>query len=108
LPPRYPLFAYTTLFRSSEKSIGIWEKAVHYQMFHATALLVTGLVAMKMQFASLTAAGWMFLIGIILFSGSLYLYAVTSVKAFAMITPFGGVSFLVGWLLLAIFTIKYV
>src|SRR5699024_2357218 len=92
----------------SEKFIEIWEKAVHYQMFHATALLLTGILFAKAQVASINVAGWILLIGIILFSGSLYIYAITSVKGFAMITPFGGVSFLVGWLLHAIFTIKYV
>ena len=90
----------------SDKMIAIWEKAVTYEMFHATALLATGLLMMKYQLASMTAAGWAFLIGIILFSGSLYVYALTSVKFFAIITPFGGVSFLVGWVLLAIAVIK--
>lgn len=92
--------------RISEKAISIWEKAVHYQMFHTTALLVTGLLMAKHQAASLTSAGWAFLIGIILFSGSLYIYAVSSVKFFAIITPLGGVSFLVGWVLLGLATMK--
>lgn len=92
--------------RISEKAISIWEKAVHYQMFHTTALLVTGLLMAKHQAASLTSAGWAFLIGIILFSGSLYIYAVSSVKFFAIITPLGGVSFLVGWVLLGLAAMK--
>jgi len=92
--------------RISEKSIAIWEKAVHYQMFHTTALLVTGLLMLKYQATSLTAAGWAFFIGIVIFSGSLYIYATTSIKAFAIVTPLGGVSFLVGWVLLGIATMK--
>lgn len=92
----------------SEKSIEIWEKAVHYQMFHATALLATGLITAKHQAASITASGWLFFIGIVIFSGSLYIYAMTSVKAFAIVTPIGGVAFIAGWIMLAIYTMKHV
>ncbi|WP_339226468.1 DUF423 domain-containing protein [Oceanobacillus sp. FSL K6-2867] len=87
----------------SEKAIATWEKAVDYQMFHTMALFVTGLLLAKFPNASsLTAAGWLFLIGIILFSGSLYIYSTTSIKTFAMITPLGGVAFLIGWVLIGI------
>ncbi len=54
----------------SDKAISIWEKAVNYQMFHTLALLVTGILAAKIEAASLTTAGWAFFIGIVLFSGS--------------------------------------
>lgn len=87
----------------SEKAIATWEKAVDYQMFHTMALFVTGLLLAKFpNVSSLAAAGWLFLIGIILFSGSLYIYSLTSVKTFAMITPIGGVAFLIGWVLIGI------
>lgn len=89
--------------RITEKAIGTWEKAVTYQMFHTMALLVTGLLLARFQGDGLiTTGGWMFLAGIILFSGSLYVYAVTSIKTFAMITPLGGVAFLIGWVLVGI------
>ncbi|RDW20504.1 DUF423 domain-containing protein [Oceanobacillus chungangensis] len=84
----------------SEKQIGTWNTAVDYQMFHTMALFVTGLLLAKFQSGGLQWAGWMFLVGIIIFSGSLYLYSVTSVKTFGMITPIGGVAFLIGWILL--------
>lgn len=84
----------------TEKQLGTWEKAVNYQMFHSMALFVTALVMAKFQSGSVTWAGWMFLVGIILFSGSLYIYSTTSIKTFAMITPIGGVAFLIGWILL--------
>lgn len=91
----------------SEKAIGTWEKAVHYQMFHTMAILVTGMLMAKFQqIGPLTAAGWLFLAGIILFSGSLYLYALTSIKTFAMITPVGGVLFLIGWAMLLVFAVR--
>lgn len=91
----------------SEKMLGIWEKAVNYQMFHTMALLATGLLMAKMTGGSVTWAGWMFFIGIILFSGSLYIYSITAVKTFAMITPIGGVAFLIGWILLGTAAVKY-
>lgn len=91
----------------SEKAIVTWEKAVNYQMFHTMALLATGFLLTKIQAASITSAGWMFFIGIILFSGTLYLYATTGVKTFAMITPLGGIAFLIGWVLVGYAVVKY-
>ncbi|MFD1361596.1 DUF423 domain-containing protein [Lentibacillus salinarum] len=93
--------------RLSEKALATYEKAVNYQMFHTMALLVTGLLLAKVQSAGMMWAGWMFLIGIILFSGSLYIYSTSGVKTFAMITPFGGVAFLIGWVLLGYAVVKY-
>ncbi|WP_026907766.1 DUF423 domain-containing protein [Paucisalibacillus globulus] len=91
----------------SEKALGTWDKAVTYQMFHTVALFVTGLIGMKIQSGSLHMAGWLFLIGIIIFSGSLYIYSTTGIKTFAMITPLGGVAFLVGWILLGYAVMKF-
>jgi len=70
----------------------IWEKAVFYHFIHAVMLLV---IAGRKPFA--TGVWWSFLAGIVIFSGSLYLLAVTNVKWFGAVTPIGGVSFLVGW-----------
>ncbi|WP_085993998.1 DUF423 domain-containing protein [Oceanobacillus senegalensis] len=86
----------------TEKQLGTWETAVQYQMFHTVALLVTGLILAKFESSALTWAGWMFFIGIIIFSGSLYAYSVTGIKTFGMITPIGGVAFLAGWVLLCV------
>lgn len=90
----------------TEKELGIWEKAVSYQMFHTMALLVTGLLLSRVQLSSLNAAGWLFFAGILLFSGSLYIYAPTGIKAFAMITPVGGLAFLAGWIVLGYAVLK--
>src|SRR5690625_2811047 len=68
-------------------------------MFHTGALLATSLAMCRVQAASLNWAGITFLIGIILFSGSLYFYSTTGIKSIAMVTPFGGVFFLIGWIL---------
>lgn len=75
----------------------IYEKAVLYQMFHALALLAVGLLQKFYPQLSWQLAGWGFLAGIVLFSGSLYLLAVTGTKWLGAVTPFGGVAFLVGW-----------
>ena len=75
----------------------IYEKAVLYQMFHTTALFVVGVIQHFDRETSFSMAGWGFLIGIILFSGSLYLLAITGIKWLGAITPFGGVAFLFGW-----------
>ncbi|MGM8364738.1 DUF423 domain-containing protein [Virgibacillus sp. W0181] len=91
----------------TEKAISTWEKAVLYQMFHTVALLITGLIISKIQGSGIYWAGWMFLFGIILFSGSLYIYSTTGVKWLAMITPFGGVLFLIGWILFGYAIVKY-
>lgn len=90
----------------SEKMLSTWDKAVNYQMFHTMALLVTGLLLAKLETNGIVWAGWMFFIGILLFSGSLYIYSITGIKTFAMITPLGGVAFLIGWALLGYTAVK--
>ncbi|MEC2075966.1 DUF423 domain-containing protein [Metabacillus fastidiosus] len=92
----------------SEKYINIWEKAVTYQMFHAVGLFVTALLLSKFpQVGMISTAGWLFFIGILLFSGSLYILSVTQIGVLGAITPLGGVAFLAGWTLLAIAAIKH-
>jgi len=84
----------------------IYEKAVLYQMFHTIALFVVGILQHLVKDTSFSIAGWGFLIGIFLFSGSLYLLASTGVKWLGAITPFGGVAFLFGWFWLVATIIK--
>jgi uncharacterized membrane protein YgdD (TMEM256/DUF423 family) len=75
----------------------IWEKAVFYQFIHAVMLFVLA------GRTPLSKGPWFsFLIGIIIFSGSLYLLAITNIKWLGAITPLGGLSFLAGWLWLAV------
>src|SRR5699024_9117244 len=83
----------------TEQALKTWEKAVNYQMFHTMALLVVVILLSKFQHGSLMTAGWLFFIGIVLFSGSLYFYSTTGIKGLSMITPFGGVTFLIGWVI---------
>ena len=84
----------------------IYEKAALYQMFHTTGLFVVGILQYLVKDTSFSIAGWGFLVGILLFSGSLYLVAVTGIKWFGVITPFGGVAFLFGWFWLVLTILK--
>ncbi len=81
----------------------VYQTAVFYHLIHGLALLAVGwLATLKPSEPLIRNAGLAFVIGIFLFSGSLYLLAVTGIKKLGIITPFGGLAFLLGWLLLAL------
>jgi uncharacterized membrane protein YgdD (TMEM256/DUF423 family) len=86
----------------------IYEKAVLYQMFHSIALFAVGILQYLFKGISFSPAGFGFLIGILLFSGSLFVLAVTGLKWLGAVTPIGGLAFLFGWawLLIAIARIR--
>ncbi|MCB1922626.1 MAG: DUF423 domain-containing protein [Gammaproteobacteria bacterium] len=80
---------------------------VHYQAIHALALLVVGLLGDRSTTSKLLRwSGWAFATGILLFSGSLYILALTDIRWLGAITPFGGTAFLLGWALLAWFAMR--
>jgi uncharacterized membrane protein YgdD (TMEM256/DUF423 family) len=80
-----------------------FETAVRYQTYHALALLAAGLLAGQAASPSLAAAaGFLFIAGILLFSGSLYLLAATGERRWGAVTPLGGLAFIAGWLCLAV------
>lgn len=80
-----------------------WETAVRYEMYHAFALVAVGLLKMKFPTSKLLNwAGWLFFLGIVLFTGSLFIICLAGITTLGIITPMGGVSFLIGWLLLMI------
>jgi uncharacterized membrane protein YgdD (TMEM256/DUF423 family) len=82
--------------------LAIWNTAVQYHLWHALALLAIGLAAVHLpESGPLRWAGWLMLLGIALFSGSLYALALSGVRALGAVTPFGGVAFILGWLALA-------
>ncbi|MED3561023.1 DUF423 domain-containing protein [Bacillus xiapuensis] len=86
----------------------IWKTGVTYQMFHAIGILVVGLLLAKVADSSLfTWSGWLMLIGIIFFSGSLYVLSVTKIGILGAITPIGGVCFLAAWVLVVIGAVKH-
>ncbi len=78
----------------------IYNKAVLYHMFHSIAILILGLINKMQPEIPLSMAGWSFLFGIILFSGSLYILVITGIKSLGMITPIGGILFIIGWIVL--------
>ena len=79
----------------------VWQTAVQYQAWHALALFGLGLLMLHFpERAGLGLAGWLFVAGILLFSGSLYVLALTGVRGLGAVTPFGGVAFLAGWAVL--------
>lgn len=85
----------------SPEMLQIFEVGVRYQMYHAMALFVVAWTLHSLNITGATASGWWFIAGIVLFSGSLYLLALSDIKWLGAVTPFGGLSFLIGWLWLA-------
>ena len=84
--------------RLDEYAIGVFETAVQYHFYHTLALLAVGLIAMHQpQTALLRSSGWLFVIGLLLFSGSLYCLSLTGIKWLGAITPLGGLAFIAGW-----------
>ena len=87
--------------RVSEDLLATFETGARYHMYHALALLAVGSLKARSPLAILDAAGIAFVIGIVLFSGSLYTMTLTGARWLGAITPLGGLAFLVGWGLLA-------
>ena len=79
----------------------IFEVGVRYQMYHALALLVVAWASVQWPGAAVAIAGWLFVAGIVIFSGSLYVLALTGVRWLGAVTPLGGVALLAGWVVLA-------
>jgi uncharacterized membrane protein YgdD (TMEM256/DUF423 family) len=92
--------------RVSPDMLAVFETGVRYHMYHVFALLIVAAAIGQMGSARLlVTAGWSFVAGIILFSGSLYVLALSGVGILGAITPIGGLLFLIGWASLAIYAI---
>jgi uncharacterized membrane protein YgdD (TMEM256/DUF423 family) len=87
--------------RLSAEMLVIFETGVRYQMYHALATLAAAWAVSRWPGSTAAVAGWCFLIGTLVFSGSLYLLSLTGARWLGAITPLGGVAFLLGWLFLA-------
>jgi uncharacterized membrane protein YgdD (TMEM256/DUF423 family) len=81
--------------------LSVFDVGVRYQLVHALALVAVAWVQSRWPSTLITASGWLFVIGTILFSGSLYALSVSGMRGLGLITPFGGVAFLVGWACMA-------
>ena len=96
--------AHALKARLSSDMLAVFETGVRYQMYHAFAVLIVAAAIGRLGEARpLAAAGWLFVAGVLLFSGSLYALALTGTGILGAITPFGGLLFLAGWACLAVF-----
>ena len=86
--------------RLSPEMLALWKTGVEYHFYHALGLLAIGILLHFPHTRLLLWSGWLMLAGVMLFSGSLYGFALTGAAWLAMITPFGGVAFLLAWALL--------
>ncbi|MFT6882824.1 MAG: uncharacterized membrane protein YgdD (TMEM256/DUF423 family) [Marinoscillum sp.] len=84
----------------------VFKTGVLYQMFHSLGILITGILSTKHKKSLTSWSGYLFLSGIILFSGSLYVLSLSGLKFLGAITPLGGICFIAGWILLTIHFIK--
>ena len=87
--------------RISAEMLAVFEVGVRYQMYHAFALIAAAWAQAKWPSSIVIIGGWLFVIGTILFSGSLYLLSVSGVRWLGAITPLGGLTFLAGWICIA-------
>jgi uncharacterized membrane protein YgdD (TMEM256/DUF423 family) len=94
--------AHALKARLTPEMLATFETGVRYQLVHALALLAVAWACAQVPGRAPRAAGWLFVIGVVLFSGSLYLLTVSGVRAFGVVTPFGGMAMLTGWLCLAV------
>ena len=94
--------AHALRARLSPADLATFETGARYQMYHALALLAVAWVAFRTPSGAVQLAGWCFVAGTVLFSGSLYLLTLTGTRWLGAITPLGGVAFLVGWVALAV------
>lgn len=84
----------------------IFDTAVLYQMFHTLALFGVGVLQISFPKSNFKLAGWSFVLGMVLFCGSLYLLSLTRLKWLGAVTPIGGIAFLVGWAALVYVAVK--
>lgn len=91
-----------------EKSgrIETFETAVKYQFYHALALILLGVIMFNLKHSTFNYAGYSFIVGSLIFSGSLYLLCLTGITKFGMVTPIGGLFLIAGWIFLLFGIIK--
>ena len=90
----------------SNEDLIIFETGVRYQIYHSIALIILGLMIYTIPNIKLSIIAYLFTLGILLFSGSLYILVLTNLRWFGAITPIGGLCFIFGWILFAIKVFK--
>jgi uncharacterized membrane protein YgdD (TMEM256/DUF423 family) len=100
--------AHALKTRLDESLLKIYHTGVEYHFYHALGLILVGIITMNIPTNTwLKNSGWMMFAGIILFSGSLYLLSIFNIHWLGMITPFGGLLFIMAWLSLCIAIFKH-
>ncbi len=94
--------AHALRARLGAELLAVFETGARYQMYHALGLVAVAWAATRWPAPAVRAAGWLFIAGTVLFSGSLYLLALTGTRWLGAVTPLGGLCFLAGWLSLAV------
>ena len=89
--------AHTLKTKLSPDMLQIFEVAARYQMYHALGLIAVAWAASQWSSQLITASGWLFVAGIVIFSGSLYILSLTDIRWLGAITPIGGAAFIIGW-----------
>lgn len=92
--------------RLTPELLAVFETGVRYHMYHALALFAVGWAAARWPSMWITCAGGLFVAGIVIFSGSLYILALTGVRAWGAVTPIGGLGLILGWAALAIGSLR--
>jgi uncharacterized membrane protein YgdD (TMEM256/DUF423 family) len=95
------LGAHALRHRMAPDTLGIFEVGARYHMYHALGLLAAGWAVARWPGGVTTAAGWLFVAGTVIFSGSLYALSLTGQRWLGAVTPLGGLAFIVGWAALA-------
>lgn len=91
----------------SDRALEIWETGTKYQMYHALALILVALLISRFpDSVLLVVAGYAFVAGVTIFSGSLYALSLSGIKWLGAITPLGGAAFIIGWACLAVAALK--
>ncbi len=99
--------AHALKARLTVENMAVFQTGVQYHFYHAVGLILLGLIALQIPITPyLRWSGWLMLVGIILFSGSLYALSITNIRWLGMITPLGGTAFILAWLLLTIGIMK--
>jgi uncharacterized membrane protein YgdD (TMEM256/DUF423 family) len=99
--------AHALRARLTPELLAVWETAARYEMYHALALLGVAWALDRWPGRPAVIAGWLFIVGIVLFSGSLYVLSISGVRWLGAITPLGGLAFLAGWVFLAMHLWKH-
>jgi uncharacterized membrane protein YgdD (TMEM256/DUF423 family) len=92
--------------RVTPERLANWKTGADYELWHALAILAAAFAAVRWDSGAAAAAGWCFVLGTVLFSGSLYALALTDKRKLGAITPIGGVLLLLGWALLVVAAIR--